>query len=297
MLVNPFFEYDFLTGLVSTDRHSALLTAQLPDDIINWESKPKYTVDDFKAATKDNDLTLTFGGDFLGSIESTIAINAGLQEIEVGGAPVLIALMILAFDGVVAIIFPLLLIIWNIIMSFVCLRLIALGFSVTTYATNVTLIFGVGLAIDFTIFMHLRFTEEMNKHAHSPTYKPIDAVATMLSTSGRTVTFSAILLCATLSGVLQFNEYFLTTMTLAIMLPAALSCIGALTFLPALYLLMGKNVFLLSTAPLELFVTKLFHGLLALLSTAVKACFDNSLPLGNSCAKISTENQSNLSAP
>ena len=59
------------------------------------------------------------------------------------------------------------------------------------------------------------------------------AVYKTLSTSGRSVLFSATTLILCLAGMLQFSEFFLTTMSSAIMLAAGAACIGAWTLVPA----------------------------------------------------------------
>lgn len=159
----------------------------------------------------------------------------------------LLLLLVIAHEGIVAVSAPVLLSIWTIICTFAALRLVALGFNVTTYATNVTTVFGIGLAMDFSLFTQLRFQEELNRHRDDPTYTPAHAVEKMLDTSGKTVIFSCIMVICTMTAALQFSEYFITTMSLAILFPALFAAIGALTFIPALYIAMGHNLFLLST--------------------------------------------------
>lgn len=208
-----YFDYDYMTGMVSNNNHMAIMSAQLPKSVLEWSgANPPYTLSDFEKATKNSPLTLTFAGDLLSNIEANKDIDESLAKLEYGAAPVIIVLLVLAFNGVTAALVPILLIIWNVITTFTALRLVALGFSVSTYVTNVTTIFGAGLAIDYGLFMHLRFSEEVKKNRDTPGFKAAHAVEKMLGTSGRTVFYSALLLCATLSGALQFTEYFLTTM-------------------------------------------------------------------------------------
>lgn len=76
------------------------------------------------------------------------------------------------------------------------------------------------------------------------------SVDRMLCTSGRTVLFSAVLLVTSLCGALQFNEFYLTTMALTMIFIAIFSSFGALTFVPAYYMILGKNIFSLSTDPI-----------------------------------------------
>jgi len=127
---------------------------------------------------------------------------------------------------------------------------------VTNYATNVVTAFGIGISIDFSIFLHLRFSEEMEKVRNNPNYTLRDAVERTMMTSGRTVLFSAILLVTTLSGALQFSEFYLTTMALSMMFIAAVAAIGAFIITPAMYLLLGERIFYLSISPILTWVSK-----------------------------------------
>jgi predicted RND superfamily exporter protein len=247
------FDYDYMTSMVSPDGHLAYATASLPKAVTDYTGSPPFVYKDFSACVQrsNNPLTVSFSGQYLLHVESMDMVFSSLILAEEGAAPVMLLLLILAFNGVVAIIVPFLLIFWNVTMTFTVLRLIGLQFSVSTFVTDVTLVFGVGLAMDFSLFLHLRFTEEMNKRTIYKDITPLDAMNTAVATSGRTVVFSAILLSSTLCGVLQFTEYYLTTMALAIMLPAVFAAIGACTFLPALYLWMGDSIFSLSILPLS----------------------------------------------
>lgn len=146
--------------------------------------------------------------------------------------------------------------VWTFVLTLAALHAVAMGFNVTTYVTNVTTAFGIGIAIDYSIFMHLRFCEEMKKpsrqeqYAANPTVALKEVVEKMLSTSGRTVLFSGGLLMSALIGALQFNMYYLTTMSLGIVFISGFASFGAVTFIPALYLLMGHRLFYWSTDPL-----------------------------------------------
>lgn len=157
--VDPFLFPFLSSSLVSNDRRMAIYSARFPPEIENLTTPP-YEPDfkEFKAATKGSPLELVFGGDVLARIENSGAVNSGLASIT-AGFPVLVVLLILAFNGLVAVLAPLLLIIWTIILSFAVLRLVALGFHVSVYSTEVCAIFGAGLGMDYALFMHLRFME------------------------------------------------------------------------------------------------------------------------------------------
>jgi len=217
--VDP-FSFSFLSALVSEDKHSAIISAKFPDYINNWVTPP-YAPSDFEKATAGNPLTILWGGNLLAQIENSQAVNDGLAKIESGSVPVLLVLLVFAFNGVVAIIAPLLLIVWTIIFSFVGLRMVAIGFHVSTYSTQVCAIFGAGLGMDFSLFMHLRFLEEMKRNlavGMDDDTAVLRAVSKSLETSGRVVAFSGALLGATLSGALQFHLYYARSMCVCVCL-------------------------------------------------------------------------------
>lgn len=111
---------------------------------------------------------------------------------------------------------------------------------------NVITILGTGLAIDISLFFHIRFKEERLREGSSVE----GAVVKMLATSGRAVVFSALTLCICLSGTLLFQEYYLTSIAASIMIVALTAVIGALSLVPLLYLLLADRIFLYSTDPI-----------------------------------------------
>lgn len=158
-----------------------------------------------------------------------------------------------------------LLAVWTLVLTLAALHLVSLGFNVTTYVTNVATAFGIGIAIDYSIFMHLRFCEEMQRQRPDPSAELLGVVEKVVATSGRTVLFSGALLMSSLVGALQFNMYYLTTMALTMVFIALFAALGAVTVLPALYLLLGRNIFLLSVEPFvnvsaEFFLKNLFFS-------------------------------------
>lgn len=68
--IQSFFDYpDESGGMVSVGRHKAIMTAGLPDSVIDYTGAPPFTLDDFESAVGDNPLTVTFGGNYLSNIE------------------------------------------------------------------------------------------------------------------------------------------------------------------------------------------------------------------------------------
>lgn len=68
--IQSYFDYpDESGGLVSNDRHMALMMSSLPDDIVDYKNKPIITADDLEDQVGDNPLKITFGGGMLSSEE------------------------------------------------------------------------------------------------------------------------------------------------------------------------------------------------------------------------------------
>ena len=255
-----YFNYTYETSLISENYHKTLVTCRLPSNISTKNPFP-YKYKQFEATTVGNPLKIKFAGTQLVNSAIIDVIATELIAIEFVAVPILLVLLVFAFGGIVAALVPIALILWTLDMTFVALHLVTIGFRVTNYTEDVTLIFGIGLAIDFAIFMQLRYTEERSLHKNNPSFTTLHAIDKLLKTSGRTVTFSAISLASILAGALQFNEFFVSTMVLAIIFPAIFAGIGALTFVPVLYILLGDNLYYLNTDYINNYVSLQFNNL------------------------------------
>jgi RND superfamily putative drug exporter len=111
---------------------------------------------------------------------------------------------------------------------------------VSVYAQNVVTLIGLGVAIDYSLFVTSRFREELRR---GRTVEQSLAIA--MSTSGRAVTFSGITVAIGLSGMLFYEGTFLPSMGLSGAVVVASAVLYGLTFLPALLALLGPRVDLL----------------------------------------------------
>jgi RND superfamily putative drug exporter len=108
---------------------------------------------------------------------------------------------------------------------------------VSTYATNIVTLIGLGVAIDYSLFMVNRFREELARGGSVE-----DSLARTMATSGRAVTFSALTVAIGLSGMLFFQGSFLASMGLAGAVVVAIAVLYALTFLASLLAILGRRV-------------------------------------------------------
>nr|GID89854.1 membrane protein [Actinoplanes derwentensis] len=116
------------------------------------------------------------------------------------------------------------------------LRILAGYTEVATFAANITLVMGVGLGIDYSLFVIARFREELTAGVSVPA-----AITTTVRTAGRTVVFSGLTVAASLSALLLFPFAFLRSFAYAGILVVALAVAGALTILPAALATLGTR--------------------------------------------------------
>jgi trehalose monomycolate/heme transporter len=117
------------------------------------------------------------------------------------------------------------------------LRLIAVFGPVHYFAQPVVSLVGLGIAIDYGLFIVSRFREEIAEGYDTET-----AVRRTVITAGRTVTFSAVLIVASAIGLLLFPQGFLKSLTYATIASVMLSAILSITLLPACLGILGKHV-------------------------------------------------------
>ena len=125
----------------------------------------------------------------------------------------------------------------GIIGSFTALRLLTLATPVSIYSVNITTILGLGLAIDYGLFMVGRFREELQRQ---PTVE--DALARTVATAGRTVAVSGVTVAVALASLLLFPEVFLRSMGYGGVATVVVDMVAALTVLPALLSVLGPKV-------------------------------------------------------
>src|SRR4029077_16198029 len=108
---------------------------------------------------------------------------------------------------------------------------------ITTYAVNVVTLVGLGIAIDYSLFIVTRFREELASGRSVE-----DALATTMATAGRAIMFSGLTVAIGLSGLLFYTGTALVSMGVAGAIVVAISVLYALTFLPAMLAILGPRV-------------------------------------------------------
>ncbi|MBP2339920.1 RND superfamily putative drug exporter [Saccharothrix coeruleofusca] len=160
-----------------------------------------------------------------------------LTKAEAVSLPIVLVLLVAIFGGLVAASLPVVVGGLAIMGSLGVLHAVSYAADVNSFAVNVASLLGLGMAIDYGLFMVGRFREELAAGRGTA-----DAVLRTVSSAGRTVAFSATLLVIALAGLLLFPQGFLKSLSYGGMSAVAIAALVSLTLLPALLGVLGHRV-------------------------------------------------------
>ena len=164
-------------------------------------------------------------------------VEADLVKAESIAFPITLVLLVLVFGSVVAGLLPLAVGGVAILGTFLVLWILNQFTLVSIFSLNLTTALGLGLAIDYSLFIVSRFREEMANGL-----APRDAVIRTVQTAGKTVAFSALTVAISLSALLVFPLDFLRSFAYAGVAVVILAGLAAVVFLPALLAVLGPRV-------------------------------------------------------
>jgi uncharacterized membrane protein YdfJ with MMPL/SSD domain len=181
------------------------------------------------------------GGQAFANAQANTQVGHDLAHAELLAFPFIFLLSLLFFRSLVAALLPPLLGGLAIVATFLALRIISSFADISVFALNLVTGLGLGLAIDYSLFMVSRYREEAAVSGFGR--QPL--VRTM-QTSGRTILFSSITVAVAMASLAIFPQRFLYSMGIAGALVALLAAALALIVLPALLAVLGPRVNALS---------------------------------------------------
>ncbi|WP_327403958.1 MMPL family transporter [Streptomyces sp. NBC_01288] len=222
-------------SLRAKDGHEALIAAHLTGD----EKATNDTLDRIAPTLRGTHgpVHVKVGGIVAVRHEMQTIIKEDLARAEMIALPVTLLLLVMVFGSAIAALLPLGIGIVAILGTNAVLRGLTEFTDVSVFAMNLTTALGLGLAIDYALFIVRRFREELATGAD-----PLPAIATTLRTAGRTVLFSALTVAVSLAAMLVFPMYFLRSFAYAGIAVVLLAAAAALILLPAALLLLGHRV-------------------------------------------------------
>jgi uncharacterized membrane protein YdfJ with MMPL/SSD domain len=188
-----------------------------------------------KRFSRQRDVRL--GGEAIASAQVDSQVGNDLAHAEVLAFPVIFLLSLLFFRSLVASLLPPLLGGLAIVATFFALRVLASFTDISVFALNLVTGLGLGLAIDYSLFMVSRYREEAATAGFG-----VAALRRTLQTAGRTIIFSSLTIAAAVASLAIFPQRFLYSMGIGGALVALLAASLALIVLPALLAVLGPRV-------------------------------------------------------
>ncbi|HET6353178.1 MMPL family transporter [Streptomyces sp.] len=222
-------------ALRAQDGRQALIAARIQGDEKAAAEVLQRIAPDFRGAHGPVDVSI--GGPVAVQHEMTTIIQDDLLRAEMIALPVTLVLLVMVFGSAIAALLPLGVGIVAILGTNAVLRGITEFADVSVFAQNLTTALGLGLAIDYALFIVRRFREELAAGAEVR-----EAVGITLRTAGRTVLFSALTVAVSLAAMLVFPQYFLRSFAYAGIAVVLLAAGAALILLPAALMLLGHRV-------------------------------------------------------
>jgi RND superfamily putative drug exporter len=224
-----------------------------PPELVSRDRRSTYVVATFRADADEDETAerlearlaripgVTAGGAVLAQEQVGDQVQEDLARAEMLAFPILFLLSLVVFRSVVAALLPVAVGITTILTTFALLRLVNSVEPMSVFAINLITGAGLGLAIDYSLFMVTRFREELEKGGGRTS-----AVTATMRTAGRTVLFAAVTVAAAIAALIVFPLRFLYSMGIGGVLVALTAAAVSLTVLPALLAALGPRVNALS---------------------------------------------------
>lgn len=172
----------------------------------------------------------------------TALVTADIVRAEALAIPIVMVLSLVIFGSVAAALMPTLIGMIAVLGAFAVVRIMTQFTDVSVFAINIITLLGMGLAIDYALFIVSRFREELAFQPDTSRVSVRAALATTMATAGRTVLFSGLIVAASLASLILFPQTFLTSMGFGGVAAVLVAVVAALTILPAILAILGKRI-------------------------------------------------------
>ncbi len=232
---NSYWTFGKVEQLRSRDSHRALVVAAMSGEEDAKFKRAGVLAEQF---TVDNVVLSTLPtGEAVLTDQISKQAESDLQKSELITAPITAIALVIVFGSVVAALLPLTLGAIAVLGTFLLLTVLTLFTDVSVFALNLTTALGLGLAIDYSLFIVSRYREELARGVSSNV-----AVGRSMQTAGRTVAFSAGTVMISLSALAVFDVPYLRSFAFAGVAVVLLAAIAAVVVLPAVLAALGPKV-------------------------------------------------------
>ena len=174
------------------------------------------------------------------------ALWAGMQDVskeqlasaEKVGFPIVLVILLFVFGSVAAAVLPLALGFASVFVTGAVIWWLSQQTEMSVFVTNSASMIGIGVAVDYSLFVLARYREEILRGAAPP-----EARRRAMRTSGLAVAFSGGTVIIALAGLFVVDSQTLRSMALGAIVVVAISILGALTLLPTLMGMLGRRAY------------------------------------------------------
>ncbi|NMM91214.1 hypothetical protein B2J88_44100 [Rhodococcus sp. SRB_17] len=178
---------------------------------------------------------------FAGNTVVGVAFNNTLEKdlvvAEAIAIPITLVLLVFIFGGIIAAAVPVFVGVLSVMSALAVLRILTYFTDVSSFSINVASLLGLGLAIDYGLFVVGRFREELESGS-----EPGAAATRTVLTAGRTVMFSGLLLICAFSGMLVFPQSVIRSLGFGAIAAVLSAAVLSLTAVPALLAILGHRI-------------------------------------------------------
>src|SRR5215207_6081756 len=186
-------------AMISRDEHHSLAVVELEEGGYA-ELQDAYV--DLRQKVQPGTLEVVAAGEMPLNEDFERVTEADLKRAETVSLPLALLMLLFVFGSVVAAGLPIGVGVLAVVGGFVSTLLLARTMDVSIYATNIVTMIGLGVAIDYSLFVVSRFREEVRRHTVP------DALAPTMATSGRAILFSGLTVAIGFMGFLFFELRF-----------------------------------------------------------------------------------------
>ncbi|MDQ0195674.1 MMPL family transporter [Paenibacillus wynnii] len=224
-----------------TEKHRAYVYLNLngsDNDSMKFVDRFKQQLRDMKSEVEGFNILISGGPGIYYDINA--ASTKSVSNVERIGLPIVFLLLLFVFRSAVAALLPLLMGVISILVTMAVIYFLTPYMQLSTLLTSIVTMLGLGVAIDYALFITQRFREEMDSHQDKSL-----AIVNAVASSGRSVFFAGLTIAISLISLLLPNTLLFRSVAVGGFVVVLVSILAAITLLPAILFLLGKNVELL----------------------------------------------------
>ncbi len=169
--------------------------------------------------------------------EITTITQQDVEHAEIAALPIALLVLLVVFGTLIAAAMPILLAIVAVPVALAVIYAIALHYSMSVFVLNIASIIGLGISIDYSLFMVRRFRDELTEGRSAR-----DAVSWTIATAGEAILFSGLIVMIGFFGLLLIGVPMMTSMGIGGAAVVGVAVLAALTLLPSLLGVLGPRI-------------------------------------------------------